>query len=263
MIHPTAIIDPKAEIDPSVRIGPFSIIDAEVKIGAGTVIGPYVHIEGRTEIGPDNHIFTGAMIGLPPQHSEYKGAPTGVKIGRGNEIREHVTIHRAYVEGAATIVGDECILMGGSHVAHDCVVGDRVVMANQAFLAGHVIVAERVFISGLSGVQQFGRVGRLAMIGGHTPVHQDVPPFMMVKGNPPFLRGLNTIGLQRAGLDAKSRRELKRLFQALYRTEKSVREVIEATDFDSLTPECKELIEAYRNPSKNGVTSYQRYRSRG
>jgi UDP-N-acetylglucosamine acyltransferase len=260
-LHPTAVIDPSAEIDPAAEIGPFVVIEANVRVGAGTKIGPFAHIQGITEIGANNSIGTGCTLGHPPQHLEYRGAPTKLIIGNNNTIREYVSIHRAYQEGAATVIEDDCFLMGFCHVAHDCRVESGAIIANGALLAGHVTAGRRCFISGGVVIHQFCRIGRLAMIGGKSGVGQDVPPFMIVRGVPAFIRSLNTVGLQRAGVSAEVRRELKNLYRQLYRSGKTITEALAEVDRESLSAEGKELIDFYTS-SRRGVTSFERYRSR-
>ena len=253
LIHPTAIVDPKAEIDSGAEIGPYVIIEAGAKIASGTTLGPYVHIQGLTEIGPDNRIGTGCTIGHPPQHLGYDGDPTGVVIGRGNLIREYANINRALKEGDRTVIGNDCFLMGFSHIAHDCEIGDGVIIANGALVAGHVTVGSRAFISGNVVIHQFCRVGRLAMVGGGSRIPQDVPPFMIVEGNPACVRAVNAIGLQRAGFGPDRRRELKQIFRVLFRSDKKARAAIADVDMEPLSAEGRELVE-FCSVSKRGIT---------
>ncbi len=262
-IHPTAIIDPRAEIDPTVQIGPCAFIEAGVRIAAGCKIGPYVHIQGLTTIGEGNEIGTGSTIGLPPQHVEYKGAPTQLIIGNHNRIREYASIHRAFHEGDATTIGDRCFIMGFSHIAHDCHIGNGVILANGALLAGHITVGDRSFISGNTGIHQFCRVGRLAMVGGGSRIPQDVPPFMIVEGSPAYIRAINVVGLRRAGFSTALRTELKGLYRLLYRSGKTAKHAIEGIDKGSLSPEALELVNFYETPTKRGVVPFGRYRRSG
>lgn len=262
MIHRTAIIDPKAEIESGVEIGPYVVIEGGVKIGRGTQVGPHVHIQGLTEIGPDNFIGTGACIGLPPQHLDYKGAPTKLIIGAGNTIRESVSIHRAYHEGDATVVGDGCFFMAASHIAHDCRIGNRVIIANNALLAGHVSIDDRAFISGGVVIHQFCRVGRLAMVSGLSGVGQDTPPFLIVEGRPAVIRAINSVGLQRAGFSEETRRALKQLFRRLYRAGRMARAVIAEIENEKLSFEERELVDFYKG-TKRGVIPYGGSRGRG
>lgn len=252
MIHSTAIVSPEAELDSTVHVGPYSVIEAGVKIGAGTKIAPHVHIQGITTIGRDNYIGTGTTIGLPPQHTGYKGEPRETRIGDRNQIREYVSIQRAWQEGAATIIGNDCMLMVFTHVAHDCVVGNSVVMSNHAILAGHVTVGDRVFMSGHSGVHQFCRVGRMCFLGAFGKITYDVPPFMMVEGDPPAIRALNMRGLKRAGLSEDTIRGLRNCFRQLYRSGKPVRTAIEEMEREGLPAEVQEVLDFYAD-SQRGV----------
>ncbi len=258
-IHPTAVIDPAAEIDSEATIGPFVVIEAGVKIGAGTSIGPHVHIQGLTTIGKSNTIWTGCALGHPPQHTAYKGAPTHLTIGDNNVIREYVSIHRAYEEGHHTLIGSGCFLMGFSHVGHDCALGDNVIVANGALLAGHVTVGNRAFISGNVVIHQFCRIGRLVMISGGSGIGQDIPPFMIAEGRPAGLRSLNTVGLSRAGFDGAMRMELKRVYKAIYRSGKSVKAALAELDTSSLPDYCREFVE-FHTSSKRGVAKFAPYR---
>jgi UDP-N-acetylglucosamine acyltransferase len=262
MIHRTAIIDQRAEIESGVDVGPFAVIEAGVRVGKNSVVGPHAHLQGPTVIGPNNVIGTGCCIGLPPQHIEYKGAPSRLVIGSGNTFREFVTVHRAYKEEDETAVGDNCFIMAYCHIAHDCRVADRVIMANCATLGGHVTVGERAFLSGFVGVHQFCRVGRLAMVGGTTKVTQDVPPFVIADGNPASVRALNTVGLQRAGLSVDTRKGLKQVFRHLYRSGKTVRQALEEMQSRELSAESRDIIEFY-STSKRGVLAYGRRRTHG
>ncbi len=220
MIHPTALVDPGAELAREVRVGPYSVIGPEVQLGEAAEIGAHVVLEGRVTIGARSRIGHGAVIGGEPQDFKYRpGTPVGVRIGDDTVIREHVTIHRATREGHDTRVGDHCLVMATSHIAHDCVVGNHVIMINYAGLTGHVVVEDRVTVGGLSGVRPFARVGMLAYIGGCSKVHQDVPPFVMAVGVPATARAVNVVGMRRAGIDAAARRAVQSAFRILYRSE--------------------------------------------
>lgn len=227
LIHPSAVIHPHAELHPTVRVDPYAIIGENVKIGAGTRIGAHVVIEGPTEIGVDNHIFPGAAIGLEPQDLKYKGGSSWVKIGDGNRIREYVTINRATAEGEATVVGSNNLIMAYSHVAHNCQIGDKVVIANNVALAGHVEIESKVVIGGVLGIHQFVRVGTMAMLGGMSRIDRDVPPYMLIEGNPGRVRSLNAIGLKRGGLSDEEMNLLKKAFRMLYRSDLSFKQAIE------------------------------------
>jgi UDP-N-acetylglucosamine acyltransferase len=217
VIHPTAIIDKKAELDASVEVGPYAVIGADVKIGANTTIGANAIIEGPIEIGCQNRIFPGASLGLEPQDLKYKGEKTWVKIGDQNTIREFVTINRATGEGGATIIGNHNLLMAYVHIAHNCIIEDRVTMANYVGLAGHVHVESKAVIGGMLGIHQFVRVGTMAMLGGMSRVDRDVPPYMLIEGSPARVRSLNSIALKRNNLSSEEISLLKKAFRTLYR----------------------------------------------
>ena len=216
LIHPTAVINSDATIHPTVRIEPYAVIGSQVSIGENTVIGSHVIIDGLTTIGKNNQIFPGAAIGLEPQDLKYRGANSQVIIGDRNRIREYVTINRATNEGEATVIGDDNLLMAYSHVGHNCVINNEVVIANSVAMAGHVCVESMATISGVLGIHQFVRVGRMAMVGGMSRISRDVPPYMTVEGNPARVRSLNSIGLKRRGVASEDIRQLKKAFRLLY-----------------------------------------------
>ncbi len=234
LIHPTAIVHPDADLHPTVEVGPYSVIGAQVKIGANTWIGAHVVIEGPIEIGTHNRIFPGAMIGLEPQDRKYKGEQSWVKIGDRNYIREYVTINRATGDGEVTQIGDQNLLLAYTHIAHNCVLENQITISNAATLAGHVHVESQATISGVLGIHQFVRIGRLAMIGGMSRIDRDVPPFMLVEGNPARVRSLNLVGLKRSGLAAQESgqvvRTLRRAFRLLYRSGLPLTEALNAID---------------------------------
>ena len=217
-IHDTAVIYPGARVGRDVEIGPYSVIGENVIIGDGTKIGAHVVIEGWTTIGRNCHIFHGACIGGMPQDNKYHGEKTYVFVGDNTLIREYVTINRATGEGNETRVGSDCFLMANAHIAHNCQVGNNVIMSNHSGLAGHVVVEDRANIAGLSGVHQFVKVGRNAMVGGASKVIHDVPPFVIADGRPARVCGINSIGLARAGMNEETRRNLKRAYRILYRS---------------------------------------------
>ena len=222
MIHPTAIIHPKAKLDATVRIGPYAVIDAGVELGANCVVGPHVYLTGETKIGANNHFHAGCVIGDAPQDLKYKGELTRLRIGDDNVFREHVTLHRSNKPGTETVVGSHNFLMANSHVAHNCTVGDHVILANGALLGGHAVAQDRAFISGNCLVHQFTRVGTLALMQGGAAISQDLPPFAIaLRVNE--ICGLNVVGLRRAGFTAEQRLELKRLYHLLFRGGKNLR----------------------------------------
>lgn len=230
LIHPTAVIHPGAELHPTVQIGAYAVIGDRVKVGADTVIGAHAVLEGPIEIGARNQIFPGAAIGLDPQDRKYNGALTWVKIGDDNQIREYVTINRATGEDEATVIGNGNLLMAYTHVAHNCSIGDSVVIANGVALAGHVHIESKATIGGVLGIHQFVHIGRLAMVGGMSRIDRDVPPYMLIEGNPGRVRSLNLVGLKRAGMTASDLGLLKKAFRTLYRSEYTLNRALEQLD---------------------------------
>jgi len=216
--HPTAVISPRAEIAPGVRVGAYAVIEDEVMIGEACEIGAHAVVKRFTTLGARNRVFEHATLGGEPQDVKFKGEASRLVVGDDNLIREYVTIHRASGEGAATLVGSRNFLMVGVHIAHNCMVGDDNIFANGVALAGHIMVEDHVFLSSNVGAHQFVRIGRYAMVGGKSKIVQDVLPFFTTDGNPPRVRGLNAVGLRRAGFAPDSRRALKRAYQLLFRT---------------------------------------------
>jgi UDP-N-acetylglucosamine acyltransferase len=216
VIHSTAIIHPKAKLDPTVRVGPYAVIDEGVEIGPGCIIGPHVYMTGLATIGAHNQFCAGCVIGEAPQDLKYQGEPTRLRIGERNVFREHVTVHRASKQAEETVIGSQNFLMAHSHVAHNCRLGDLVILANGALLGGYAIVEDRAFISGNCLVHQFVRVGTLALMRGGSAISKDLPPFTVARGEN-TLCGLNTIGLRRAGFAPAERLELKQLYHTLFR----------------------------------------------
>lgn len=216
LIHPTAVIHQNAQIHSTVRIEPYAVIGDRVTIGANTTIGSHAIIDGLTTIGEDNQIFPGAAIGLEPQDLKYRGANSQVIIGDRNRIREYVTINRATDEGEATVLGNDNLLMAYSHVGHNCVIADEVVIANSVAIAGHVQIESMAIISGVLGIHQFVHIGTMAMVGGMSRISRDVPPYMLVEGNPARIRSLNLVGLKRRGIPRAEIQQLKKAFKLLY-----------------------------------------------
>ncbi len=217
LIHSTAVIHPGAKLHPSVEVGPYAVIGEYVTVGADTKIGAHVVLDGRTNIGDRNRIFSGAVIGAESQDLKYDGSLNLVNIGNDNRIREYVTINRASHAEGATVIGDRNLLMAYVHVGHDCVIENETTIANGVALAGHVHIESQARVSGILGVHQFVHIGRLAMVGGMSRIDRDVPPFMLVEGNPCRVRSLNLVGLQRAGMDELADGQLMRYFKKAYR----------------------------------------------
>ncbi|MFH7325179.1 acyl-ACP--UDP-N-acetylglucosamine O-acyltransferase [Desulfurivibrio sp. C05AmB] len=220
-IHPTALIDPGAELDQTVSVGPYTVIGSGVRIGARTEIGAHCTLSGPTLIGEGNKIGPFATVGAPPQDLKYKGEPTELIIGNDNVIREYVSIHRGTASGLGhTRIGDQCLLMAYVHIAHDCTLGNGVIMANAVTLAGHVSIEDRSIIGGLTAIQQFVRVGTFAYIGGMSGLSKDVPPYVVMAGIRKQMRisGINHIGLRRAGCPPENIRGLQAAFKIIFRT---------------------------------------------
>ncbi len=254
-IHPTAIVERGASLDPSVEVGPYAVIGAHLTIGAGTKIGPHAVLEGRTTIGKENQIFQFAALGAAPQDLKYRGEETRLEIGDRNQIREFATMHLGTEGGGGvTRIGSGNLFMAYSHVAHDCVVGDGCILDNSVALAGHVRLEDRVILGGLSGVHQFVRLGRRAFIGAGSIVTMDVPPFCMAQGDRARLTGLNTVGLTRDGLSPEALAELKRAYRALFREEAGLRDAIASVKgWPARGTEVEELI-AFLESSERGIT---------
>ena len=251
VIHPTAIVHPKAKIDASVQVGPCVVIDEGVEIGPECVIGPHVYLTGLATIGAGNRFFAGCVIGEAPQDLKYKDEPTRLRIGDHNVFREHVTVHRSTKVGEETVIGSHNFLMQHSHVAHNVVFGNHAILAGGALLAGHVSVADRAFISGNCLVHQFVRIGTLALMQGGSAVSKDLPPYTVARGDNGIC-GLNTIGLRRAGITAQERLELKQLYHALFREGVNLRRAVEQARTRFSTGPAKVLIDFVAS-AKRGV----------
>jgi UDP-N-acetylglucosamine acyltransferase len=251
MVHPTAIIHPQAQLDPSVSVGPYAIIEGHVVVGPHCVIGPQVHLTGHTTIGAHNRFFTGCVIGEAPQDLKYHDEPTRLRIGENNLFREHVTVHRANQIAEETVIGSHNFLMAHSHVGHNARLGDYVVLANGALVAGHVLVEDRAFISGNCLIHQFVRVGTLALMQGGSAISKDLPPYTVARGDNGIC-GLNIVGLRRAGFTSAQRLELKRLYQALFRSGRSLREAVAAARAEFTSELARTLLD-FVAASKRGV----------
>lgn len=255
MIHPTAIIDPGAELDSDVEVGPYTIIQGDVFIGSGTVIGPHVVIEPYVTIGPGCRIFQYSSLGAVPQALKFGGEKTYVKIGGGTIIREFVTINRGTgFGGGITEIGEENYLMAYSHVAHDCKTGRKVILANNATLAGHITIGDNVTVGGLVAIHQFVRVGDHAYIGGKSAVVKDVPPYVMAAGDRARLHGLNTVGLKRLGMPQKTLSSLKKAYRIIFRIGITLNESIERVSAEvEQIPEVVHFTDFIKS-SQRGIT---------
>jgi UDP-N-acetylglucosamine acyltransferase len=244
-IHQTAVIYDNAKIGENIKIGPYSIVGPDVELADGVVLDSHVVVNGHTKIGANTKIFPYASIGSPPQDMKYKGEPSRLVIGCNNIIRENVTMNPGTEGGGMlTEIGNNCLFMVGSHVAHDCMIGDHVVLVNNATLGGHVTLDEWVIIGGLSAVHQFARVGRHAMVGGMTGVEYDVIPYGSVTGNRARLQGLNIVGLKRRGFDRDQIHELRNAYRLLFAPEGTMAERLD--DVAKLFSENELIMEIVR-----------------
>ena len=253
-IHPTAVIDPLAQIAAGVEIGPYSVIEGRVRIAAGTVIGPHCHVLGSTIIGPRCRLHAGCVIGDYPQDRSFNGEESFVDVGADNIFREHVTIHRGTKPGTKTTVGDRCMFLAGAHVAHNCTVGNDVTLVNSCLLGGYVQVGDRATLSGNVGVHQFCRIGEFAMVGGLTCIVQDAPPFFLYHESG-YCAGINAVGLRRAGFSSEERAELKVAYRRLYRTPGTWTDAVTDLAMTVTTAAGKRLVEFLQAPSKRGFVT--------
>lgn len=243
-VHPTAVVHPSSVLDSAVKIGPYAVIHEGCEIGAGTMIGAGCTIGPWTRIGAKNAIHAHAAVGGDPQDRLYRGETTRLVVGDGNEIREFATLNRGTMKGDGyTRVGNKNLLMACSHVAHDCILGDHIVLANNVLLAGHVIVEDHAILNGAAAVQQFTTIGRLAYVGGLTRIVQDVPPFMVVEGNPAKIWKANIVGLQRSGYSEDQIAALREAHRQIFRSKKPRAEILDEIEANGgLSAEVSELI---------------------
>lgn len=257
-IHPTAIIDPKAEIDSTAQIEAYAVIGPHVRIGAGTRIGPHVVVEGRTTIGRDNNIFQFASIGGVPQDKKYAGEPTALEIGDRNTIREYCTLNLGTVQDAGvTRVGNDNWIMAYVHIAHDCQVGSNTIFANATQLAGHVHIGDWVILGGMTTIHQFCKVGAHAMTGAATRLSQDIPPYVLVAGTPPAAYGINVEGLRRRGFTPEQIAAIRQSYKLLYKSGLSLEEaktaLAEAEAGSSETAECIRIMRLFLDTADRGI----------
>lgn len=254
-VHPSAIVHKGARLEAGVQVGPFCVIGEEVSVGKDTRIHGHVTIDGKTEIGVHCEVFPYASIGLPPQDVKYKGENTEVVIGNRNIIREYASIHRASTGGeGATRIGNDNFLMAYSHVAHDCVIGNKVTTANAATLAGHVHVQDSAVIGGLVAIHQFTRVGAHAMVGGFSGVGQDLAPYMIASGDRARLFGPNIVGLKRAGFSDEKIAKIKKAYRIIFKTKLSLKEAIAEVQEQIVdSPEVDALVEFISAKSPRGI----------
>ena len=253
-VHPTALVNPHAQLAAGVEVGPFTIIGPHVVIGRDTKIGASCVIDGRTTIGAECQIFTGAIVGSIPQDLKYQGEPSQLIIGDRNRIREYVTINPGTSGGGSkTIIGDDNLLMAYAHVAHDCTIGSHVTIANNGSLAGHIVVEDRAILGGLAAVHQFVRLGMLSITGGCSKVVQDIPPYSTCDGHPARIYGLNVEGLRRANIPSSTRARLKRAFRLLFQSQLTFEHALGRVEREvEPCPEIRHLLDFVRT-TKRGL----------
>lgn len=255
-VHPQAIVDPGAELGPGVVVGPWCLIGPDVRIGAGTVLGPSVLVERDTTIGSECRIQKGAVLGTDPQDLKYAGEKTVLSIGDRTVIREYATLNRGTAASGRTSVGDDCLLMAYTHVAHDSSIGNEVILSNAVNMAGHVTIEDQAIIGGLTAIHQFVRIGAHAFIGGASRISQDVAPFCRVAGSPPKLYGLNSVGLERRGFTPEVRAALKSAYRMLFQSTLNMSQALEKArrEVDASHPEVAHFLDFIQG-SERGVTS--------
>lgn len=252
-IHPSAVVDPQAEIGVDVQIGPFAVIEADVQVGDGCEIYPHAVIASGTTIGKKSRIFSGAVIGSIPQDLKFDNEKTFVSIGANTTIREYATVNRGTNHSWTTRVGDNCLLMAYSHTAHDCQIGNNVVVANAVNMAGHVVIEEHVGIGGMCAIHQFVHIGAHSFIGGMSAITKDVPPFILAMGAPLTYGGLNSVGLSRRGFSAEVLSLLKKAYKVLYRQKLTKEQAIQRIEQEfELIPELVRLIDFLKG-SERGI----------
>ncbi|MBL9116707.1 MAG: acyl-ACP--UDP-N-acetylglucosamine O-acyltransferase [Verrucomicrobiaceae bacterium] len=254
MIHPTAIIDPSAKLGTDITVGPYCIIGPNVELGDGCWLQHHVTIMGPSKIGPRNKFWAYGSIGQQTQDLKYAGEPTWLEIGSDNEFREFCTVHRATSAGHKTVIGSHNHFLSYVHIAHDCIVGDHVIFSNNGTLAGHVVVEDHVILGGLSAVHQFCRIGKHAFIGGCAKITQDVLPYTVADGNPGRARGLNLVGLRRAGYDDTAIKAINSAYRTLYRKGLNTSQAIEVLHSKAMTDEVASLAE-FVEGSQRGIVS--------
>lgn len=255
VVHPSAIVDPKAELDSGVRVGPYCVVGPDVRLGKGTVLDSHVSIVGTTDVGAACRFAPFVSIGTEPQDLGYKGDPTAVRIGDGNIFKEYITVNRGTVKGGGiTRIGDRNFLMAYTHVGHDCQVGSEIVFTNNTTLAGHVVVQDYAMLSGFTGVHQFCRIGRFAFTGGFTVVTQDVPPFCKVAGmRPVHIFGLNAVGLRRRGFSPERVRALRTMIKLLFFSDLNSTQALERIEASFPPGEDRDELVGFVRSSRRGI----------
>ncbi|MBI5178784.1 MAG: acyl-ACP--UDP-N-acetylglucosamine O-acyltransferase [Nitrospinae bacterium] len=252
-VHPTAIVHRDAKVDPSAEVGPFAIIEADVEIGARCVIGPYVWLN-HARIGEGTKIGGHTLIGGDPQALKWNEVPAIVRIGRDNDIRELVSIHRSMYENGETVVGDGNFIMSNTHIGHDCALGNSTIITTYAGLSGHVTVQDQAIIGGQAGIHQFVRIGEMAMIGGMARIVQDVAPYMLAEGSPADIRNYNVVGLKRKGYSEKARANIKEAFKVLFKSGLNLKSArLKLAEIPDAGGEMNKILD-FVNTTKRGLT---------
>lgn len=252
-MHPTAVLGRDVKLGPGTRVGAYAVIEDGVVLGANNVVHPQAFIGRGTTMGDGNAVHPGAIVGHVPQDLHFDPATeTFTRIGNGNTFREHCQVHRATKKGEATVIGDKNLFMALSHVAHDCRVGSNCVLVNQASLPGHCQLGDRVIMSGFTGIHQFCRIGRLAMVSALSVSNKDLPPFFIYGGRPAVAETVNVVGLRRAGVAREVRAELKQAYRILYREGLTIPEALERVARECKSPEAQELV-AFCRATKRGI----------
>ena len=251
-IHPTATIGKRAQLGDGNEIGPGCVIEDGAMLGARNRLWMNVYVGPGTTIGDENQLHMGAVVGHLPQDLAFAGAASFTRIGHRNVIREYVTIHRGTKEGTATVIGDDNFFMANAHIAHNCEVGSKVILVNLASLTGYCVIEDGAFLSGIVGLHQFTRIGRLAMISALSAVNKDVPPYMLCGGRPAVIQGLNVVGMRRAGIPAAVRAEIRQAHRFLYRSGLNVPHALEAIERECQSQEVAGLV-AFVRASQRGI----------
>ena len=255
LVHPTAIVDPDADVAPGVAVGPYSIIGPGVVVGQGTVLGPHVLIERDTKLGEQCQIAKGAVLGSDPQDLKYEGEPSRLLVGDRTVVREYATLNRGTKVSGKTVVGSDCLIMAYAHVAHDCEIGNHVVLSNAVNMAGHVVIEDWAIVGGLTAIHQHVRIGAHSFCGGGSRVPQDIPPYLKVAGNPVKLYGLNRVGLERRGVSEDVMHALKQAYQVLFQSKVTLTRALDTAENEvHQIPEVRHLLSFIRS-SERGVTT--------
>lgn len=254
LIHPLAVVHPGAELGADVTVGPFCVVGPHVRLGDRVALRSHVSVDGHATLGAGCEIWPFASVGGKTQDLKYAGGAPRLVVGANTVIRECATLNCATFDGGETRVGAKCLIMAYCHVAHDCVVGDRVIMANNATLAGHVVVEDDAIIGGLSGVHQFVRIGRMSILGGFTKAVKDVPPYMMTDGDPLKIFGPNKVGLERHGVSPETQQALKEAYKIVFRTDLTTAKALARIEAEvAPSPEIRNFVEFIRK-SERGIS---------